>query len=129
MLNDTNKAKGILDMVQGGVNEIISNNVADILINIKDPNTDLKARELTVKVVFKPSDTKRRKVDVTYQVTNKQRPINPLATSIVTGTDEDGQLQAVELLEDISGQMRIDGTETPQPTVITFPQKNAGGLK
>jgi len=34
--------------------------------------------------------------------------------------DENGQLTAVELMEDVPGQMKIDGTEAPKPVIINF---------
>ena len=108
--------KSILDMVQGGVTEIVNDNVAEILHNIKNPNTDLKKRELIIKVSFTPADNHRKKINVTYQTVPKMRPINPIATSIYAGVDENGQLSAMELMENIPGQMKIE----PKPVIINF---------
>lgn len=114
--------KSILDMVQGGVTEIINDNVADILLNIQDPNTDIKMRELVIKVQFKPMDEKRKKIGVVYNTTKKLRPINPIATTIYASTDKNGQLSAMELLEQLPGQQKIDGEEIPSPVVLNFPK-------
>lgn len=114
------KEKSILDMVQGGVTEIINENVAEILLNIKNPNTDLKKRELVIKVSLTPADDRRKKINVTYNTSPKLRPINPIATSIYAASDENGQMTAVELMEDIPGQMKIDGAVAPQPVIINF---------
>jgi len=114
--------KSILDMVQGGVTEIINDNVADILLNIQDPNTDGKARELVIKVQFKPADERRKRISVVYNTTKKVRPINPIATTIYAAKDGNGQLSAMELLEQLPGQQAIDGAETPKPVVLNFPK-------
>lgn len=115
----------ILDMVQGGVKEIINDNIADILLNIMDPNTDAKHRDLVVKVKLSPLDDKRKKVNVCYETSKKLRPIKPLATTIAIGTDSDGQIQAVELLEDIAGQLMFGGKEVEPPKVLNFNSKKA----
>jgi hypothetical protein len=112
--------KSILDMVQGGVTEIINDNVADILMNAQDPNTDGKVRELVIKVQFKPLDERRKRISVVYNTTKKLRPINPIATTIYAATDENGLLSAMELLEQLPGQQKIDGAETPDAVVINF---------
>jgi len=112
--------KSILDMVQGGVTEIVNENVAQILYNIQNLNTDLKARELVIKVKLSPADERRRKINVTYQTNPKLRPINPIATSIYAAADENGQLTAMELMEHLPGQMSMDGEEAPKPIVINF---------
>lgn len=117
--------KSILDMVQGGVVEIVNENVADILMNIKNLNTDLKKRELVIKVSLTPVDNQRRKINVTYQTSPKLRPINPIATAIYAGIDDNGQLTAMELMENIPGQMRISGGEEPQPVIINFSKAKA----
>ena len=115
-----NEGKSILDMVQGGVTEIINENVAEILMNIQNPNTDWKKRELIVKVSLSPADDRRKKVIVTYSTSAKLRPINPIATTIYAGVDENGQLSAVELMENIPGQTKIDGGVAPDPVIIKF---------
>ena len=107
-------------MVQGGVTEIINDNVADILMNIQDPNTDGKLRELVIKVQFKPLDDRRKRISVVYNTTKKVRPINPIATTIYAATDNNGQLSAMELLEQIPGQQSIDGSEVPNGVVLNF---------
>jgi len=113
-------SNSILDMVQGGVKEIINDNVADILMNIQNPNTDGKKRELIIKVSLSPADDRRKKINVTYNTSTKLRSINPIATTIFAAKDENGQLSAMELLEHIPGQIGIDGEESPQPIVINF---------
>lgn len=112
--------QSILDMVQGGVTEIINDNVADILLNIQNPNTDLKKRELVIKVSLSPVDERRKRIQVTYNTVPKLRPINPIATAIYAGIDENGQLTAMELMENIPGQMKIEGGEEPKPVIINF---------
>lgn len=123
-MSENAEIKSILDMVQGGVKEIINESVAEILLNIRDLNTDLKKRELVVKISFSPADYRRKKINVTYQTTPKLRPINPVETSIYADFDDNGQLMAKELLEEISGQFRMDGEEEPQPVIINFTAAN-----
>lgn len=116
------KNQSIFDMAQGAVTEIINTNVAEILLNIQDPNTDKKARELNIKVKFAPADNRRQQIALQFEVNRKLRPINPIAISIIAGADENGELAAMELMEDIPGQQKIDGAEVPQPTVVNFSQ-------
>lgn len=123
--NKTNEISTLLDMVQGAVKEIINDNVADILINIKDPNTDLKARELIVKVKLTPQDEARKIVNVTYDTNKKTRPIKPIATAIAISHSENGQMQAVELLTQLSGQVMMSGGEVPHAKVVNFKSKAA----
>lgn len=118
-----NEISTILDMVQGGVNEIINDNVADILLNIKDPNTDNKARELIVKVKMKPLDDSRKTINVEFNTSKKIRPIKSLATTIAVGVDDNGQMQAVELQTNLAGQMMLNNGEVPKPKVLNFRKK------
>ena len=86
----------IIEMARGGVIERVDMEMAKVLANIEDLNTDpKKARSITVKVTFKPDDY-REKVVVTYEVDSKLAPKSPLSTSLTVGADgKSGKFYAV----------------------------------
>ena len=109
----------IIEMARGGVLERIDMEMAKVLANIQDLNTEpRKARSITVKVTFKPDDY-REKVTVSYDVDSKLAPKSPLSTSLTVGTDgSTGEFYAVENTPNIPGQMALNGAEQEPPKVL-----------
>jgi hypothetical protein len=111
--------KSIVEMCRGGVLERIDMEMAKVLQNINDWNTDAKkARTVTVKVTLRPSPD-REKVSVSYEVTSKLAPATELQTSLSLGTDgATGEFYAVENTPNLPGQMNMDGSEQEPPQVL-----------
>lgn len=75
-----------------GLSERVNRELADIVANIDDPNTDPKAmRELTVKIKIKP-DEKRSFANINYVVTTKKAPAKPVEITAMVAPDQHGEL-------------------------------------
>ena len=83
--------------------------------NIQDPNTDATAkRRITVVIEFKPNEA-RNFVTTGVQAKSTLAPALGAVTALNMGKDlKTGEVEAVEIGNQIPGQMSIDDVETPQ---------------
>lgn len=103
----TNKLN-LAELAQGAVVEQFGIELAKVLANIKDPNTDpKKARKVTLTATLKADDN--REV-VTFDVQTKATlvPINPVSTIILVDKAPDGTVVGAELKSGQKGQLFID---------------------
>lgn len=113
------KTVSIIEMARGAVIEQINREMAEILANIQDLNTEPgKPRSITVKVVFRP-DNSREIVKVSYDVSHKLAPAAPIETSLSCG-DYQGELYAVENVPQIPGQQALIGQEQEPPKLVAL---------
>lgn len=114
------ETNSILEMAQGAIMEQVNIEVYKVIQNILDPNTNAtKARSMSVKVDFKPSED-RSQVVITATASSKLLPNNSIQTSLYVGADSNGELVATELVPNIPGQTGLDGGEQDSPKVIRF---------
>ncbi|HFI0351922.1 TPA: hypothetical protein ACGOZT_000041 [Streptococcus suis] len=126
-------------IADGGLQEKLNNELARVIENILDPNTDPTVkREVSIKLVLKPND-QRNSVDTIMEVKSKLAPQVKLSTTILVGQNyETGEIHANELLSAMPGQTFFDNdavlrTDTGQPidevekeekpTIIDFKKK------
>ncbi len=111
--------KSILDMARGAIKERVDLEMARILDNILDANTKPTAkRKLTLTMTFIPDD-ERANVAVDVIAKSTLVPTNPTRTSLyLTGNPSTGELQAVEMVPQIPGQMDLDGAEQEAPSML-----------
>lgn len=117
MIEQTKKEQSsILEMAQGAIMEACNVEVTKVMENILDPNTSAtKKREVNIKLTFEPS-ADRSQVNVSAQSQAKLQPCNAVQTALYCGKDlKSGNIQAVELVPNIPGQINIDGSEQEQP--------------
>ncbi|HEM4974313.1 TPA: hypothetical protein U1157_001196 [Streptococcus suis] len=108
-------------IADGGLQEKLNNELARVIENILDPNTDPTVkREVSIKLVLKPND-QRNSVDTIMEVKSKLAPQVKLSTTILVGQNyETGEIHANELLSAMPGQTFFDNdavlrTDTGQP--------------
>lgn len=118
------EAKSILEMANGAITEQVGIEVEKIIENILDPNTDLKKkRTLQLKVEFSPSQ-ERDRVDIDVTAQSKLQPYNSVRTTLCVGIDSStGEVQAAEMVPQVTGQLNFNGTEQEEPKIL----KIAGG--
>lgn len=106
----------ILEMAKGAITEQFDIEVGKVITNILDPNTEAKKkRTITLTVDFVPDD-KRETVTITANAKSKLLPNNAIRTGLYIGADaKTGELQAVELVPNIPGQLALDGEEQEEP--------------
>lgn len=93
----------------------INRELEKVTENIQDPNTDATAkRRITVVIEFKPNEA-RNFVTTGVQAKSTLAPALGAVTALNMGKDlKTGEVEAVEIGNQIPGQMSIDDVETPQ---------------
>lgn len=123
MEGDVNKLDkaSIIEMARGAVIERVDMEMAKVMANIQDLNTEPgKARQISIKVTLKP-DNQRANIKISYQVESKLAPAAPIETSLYSGIDDStGEVFAVENTPNIPGQMALSGKEQEPPKILKF---------
>lgn len=116
---DNQNKRSILDMARGAFQERVDCEMAKVIDNILDPNTiATKKRKISVTLEFLP-DNERSNIGVAFEVKSTLAPFAPASTSLyIAGAPESGEVQVVEMLPQIPGQMSIDGTEQDAPAML-----------
>lgn len=111
--------KSILEMARGAFMERADYEMKAVIDNIMDPNTPATAkRKVTITMEFVP-DALRENVATAFTVQSKLAATNPVKTTLyIAGKDSKGELQVVEMVPNIPGQMRIDNTEQEAPVLL-----------
>ena len=99
----------------GAFTSQINRELEKVTENIQDPNTDATAkRRITVVIEFKPNEA-RNFVTTGVQAKSTLAPALGAVTALNMGKDlKTGEVEAVEIGNQIPGQMSIDDVETPQ---------------
>ena len=99
----------------GAFTSQINRELEKVTENIQDPNTDATAkRRITVVIDFKPNEA-RNFVTTGVQAKSTLAPALGAVTALNMGKDlKTGEVEAVEIGNQIPGQMSIDDVETPQ---------------
>lgn len=99
----------------GAFTSQINRELEKVTENIQGPNTDATAkRRITVVIEFKPNEA-RNFVTTGVQAKSTLAPALGAVTALNMGKDlKTGEVEAVEIGNQIPGQMSIDDVETPQ---------------
>ena len=99
----------------GAFTSQINRELEKVTENIQDPNTDATAkRRITVVIEFKPNEA-RNFVTTGVQAKSTLAQALGAVTALNMGKDlKTGEVEAVEIGNQIPGQMSIDDVETPQ---------------
>lgn len=111
--------KSILEMARGAFLERVDYEMVKVLDNILDANTVAdKKRKLTVSIVFTP-DNDRQNIGVAFECKSTLVPAAPAVTSLyVAGENTTGEIQVVEMVPQVPGQMSLDGQEQEAPATL-----------
>lgn len=100
-----------IDKIAGGaIAERINLELEKVLKNIRDPNTDYKKkRKLTLELTFTTGED-RELASATISTKVTLAPAKPVVTSLIIGTDGNGNVIASEINKQIAGQtyMEVD---------------------
>jgi hypothetical protein len=105
-------SKSILQMSRGAIIERVDLEMSKIIENIMDPNTKAtEKRKLTLTLTLTPDDN-RQTVSISTTAKPTLATTSPVVTALyIAGTDETGQVTAVEMTPNIPGQVDIYGGE------------------
>lgn len=106
--------KSILEMGNGAITEKIDIELAKVLKNINDKNTDpTKARKIKIELTFRP-DVERKTISVQVTTKTDLQPVNPTTINLFNMDDVNkvtGEVKKtlVEMTAGLPGQMDIFG--------------------
>lgn len=91
----------------GALQEVFELELKKLLLNIRDPNTDAKAkRKITIDLSFKPNE-KRSLSDMEFAIKRGEAPFKSLATSILIHDKGGENVEAEEIGGEVPGQVEI----------------------
>ena len=113
-----------LDLLMGGaVQERFRIALAEVLANIRDPNTRAtEKRSITLTITLAPYAT-RDTAQMDFAVKTKLAAATPAETTVYLAYSDDGLVTASEKVDQIPGQIDMDGREAPTPNIVTFETK------
>jgi hypothetical protein len=95
-------------LANGAVGERINLEFQKVAENVQDPNTDWKkARKMIITITLKP-DEEREIALVSTDVKTTLAPVHGIATKLIFGMENDGNVVAAELASGMKNQMMID---------------------
>lgn len=118
-MSNEKKAKSILEMARGAFMERVDTEMAKVIDNILDANTNpTQKRKVTLTLELTPDDD-RQNILVNFAVQSKLAPMVPARTSLwVAGELSTGEVQVVEMVPQVPGQMSMDGAEQEAPAAL-----------
>lgn len=118
-MSENRQAKSILEMARGAFMERVDTEMAKVIDNILDANTNpTQKRKVTLTLELTPDDD-RQNILVNFAVQSKLAPMVPTRTSLwVAGELSTGEVQVVEMVPQVPGQMSMDGEEQEAPAAL-----------
>ena len=118
-MSENRQAKSILEMARGAFMERVDPELAKVIDNILDANTNpTQKRKVTLTLELTPDDD-RQNILVNFAVTSKLAPMVPTRTTLwVAGELSTGEVQVVEMVPQVPGQMSMDGEEQEAPAAL-----------
>lgn len=118
-MSENRQAKSILEMARGAFMERVDTEMAKVIDNILDANTNpTQKRKVTLTLELTPDDD-RQNILVKFAVQSKLAPMVPTRTSLwVAGELSTGEVQVVEMVPQVPGQMSMDGEEQEAPAAL-----------
>lgn len=104
----------ILEMMNGAIGERVSYELAKVIKNCKDLNTDAKkVRGLTIELALTPTES-RESMAVKVSVKSKLAPVKALDSTLLLGGTEDDPV-VMEYTPQVPGQRTLMGGEQEEP--------------
>jgi len=117
--------KSFLEMARGAFMERADYEIARVVENILDENTNPTAkRKITLTATFTP-DANRENIIVAFEAKPGLAPTVPVTTALyIAGQNDDGVPQVVEMTPQIPGQLNLDGSEQEAPALLRLVSGN-----
>lgn len=110
-------------LMSGAIQEKFKAEFSKVLANVHDPNTKAtEKRSITITVTISPN-ANRDVAGMNLQVKSKLAASAPVESTIYLNWNDEGFVTASEKVDQIPGQIDMDGNEAPLPNVVTFEAK------
>lgn len=112
--------KSLSDLMDGGLEERLNQELTKVWQNVYDPNTNpTAARKVVMEVKIVPNE-RRDSVQFHVNVSSKLAPHVALTQTVMLSLGADGTITATERTEQVPGQLDMEGNEAPLPSTISF---------
>ena len=113
-----NMKSSILQMAKGAIQERVDYEVAKVIDNILDANTDAtKKRKIVLTIELKPDDN-RQFISLSASAKSTLAPVVPIGTTLGIAANRNGEMVIVETVPQVPGQMNMDGDEQTAPKIL-----------
>ena len=114
----------LLQAMQGAINERVDYEMKKVVDNILDINTEAKKkRKITVTFELSP-DENRQMIGLNVSAKSTLAPVMSIGSSLVLGPDENGEVTLAEYVNEVPGQMNVEGNEQPAPKLLQIAGQN-----
>lgn len=118
----------LLETAEGAIMERVDEEAKKVWLNLKDPNTDHKAkRTITLKLTFQAVDEGRQMITMQADVSSRLAPMVPVPVSLWRSVNEQGEPCFEEVMKETPGQLNLDGSEAPEPKIVKLSKERAQG--
>lgn len=112
--------KKLDELMDGALTERFNQELDAVMRNVADPNTDPKAKR-QIKIIIDVMPNERRDAaSFKTHIESKIAPKAAISNVVLLHVNDDGSITATEVTNQVPGQMAMDGTEQPFPTVFEF---------
>ncbi len=118
MIVTEDRKSSILQMAKGAIQERVDYEVAKVIDNILDSNTEADAkRKITLTIEMKP-DENRQFISIKASAKSNLAPVVPIGTTLGIAANENGEMVIVETVPQVPGQLNMDGEEQSAPKLL-----------
>lgn len=108
------------DLMNGAMTERFNRELEAVMRNIQDPNTDPKAkRKITIALEFTPNE-RRDMATLKMDIQSRLAASAAISQAVFLHVDDDGNVSATEVINQLPGQTAMDGAEQALPKVLNF---------
>ena len=119
---DSQKRDSIMRMARGAFEERVDYEMEKVIENILDVNTKATAkRKITLTIELTPDD-ERQTIHVAVTAKSTLAATNPVTTSLYCTSDANGELVVAEMVPQVPGQMKLDGSQQEPPKLLKLIQ-------
>ena len=108
----------LLQMAKGAIQERVDYEVARVVDNLLDMNTEAKYKRKVVLTIVMVPDEDRQVVKVEASAKSSLAPVTPVGTSLVITADHNGEMMLAEIVPQVPGQVSLDGGLQEEPKIL-----------
>ena len=121
MANDVRSS--LLQMAKGAIQERVDYEVARVVDNILDMNTEVNAKRKVVLTIVMVPDDDRQAVKIQASAKSTLAPVVSVGTTLVITEDRNGEIVLKEAVPQVPGQIGMNGEEQDEPRTLCWTGK------
>ena len=123
-MKNQDQRSSLLQMAKGAIQERVDYEVARVVDNLLDMNTEAKAKRKVTLTITMVADDDRRVVKVEASAKSTLAPVTPIGTSLVVTADGNGEMMLAEIIPNVPGQISMYGEVQEAPKILKIAAQN-----